>query len=296
MKSLLACLSLFVGILMSSCTQYNFDDMDEGFEAEEGRVEVIFHITDIEQIPFENTYVSRASQLSALCSRITLAVFQGEEKIKNVSQLVGSDAFGTFTMELKPGNYRLVVIAHNGTGNATISTPERITFPNNKCTDTFYNYQEFDVEQDASVSVSLKRAVAAFRMSITDNMPLNVSKMQFYYTGGSSTFDAVSGYGCVNSKQTETFAIGEEMKGAPTQFQVYTFPHAQSGSLKMTVTAMDASGTSICEKVYENLPITVNKISCWEGEFFQSANIECSSAFTLDVDNGGEWGGTISVE
>lgn len=42
-----------------------------------------------------------------------------------------------------------------------------------------------------------------FRLVIKDEIPEQAKKIKFYYTGGSSTLNAKTGYGCVNSKQTE---------------------------------------------------------------------------------------------
>lgn len=282
-------LMLLLPLLLLSCEKYNFDEDD--MTVGEGECSVTFCVSELEQIPFENALETRAADLKSLCSRITLSVFSADEKVKNINQQSSDGSFGSFTIGLAPGTYRVVVLAHNGQGNATVSTPEKITFASNKCTDTFYYYGEIEVTESFTQHLSLKRAVAAFRMKITDAMPAEVAKMQFYYTGGSSTFNAVSGYGCVNSKQTEPFDVTSDMKGQPTEFQVYTFPHAEEGTLKMTVSALGASGDVICEKTFDALPVTLNKITCWTGTFFQPANVQQSNTLSVSIDNDGEWAG-----
>lgn len=279
--------------LFCSCERFDFDDAGNIITGDE--VSVTFSVDQIEQTPFADVLQTRAVQLGQVCTRITLAIFRGEEKVKNINQLSSDAGFGTFTVGLTPGTYRIVALAHSGLGNPTVSTPEKITFASNKCTDTFYYYGEVQVSETASQSLMLKRAVAAFQFKTTEAIPDNVSKLVFYYTGGSSTFNAVSGYGCVNSKQTETFEVTAAMKGQPASFQVYTFPHADDGVLKMTVSALDATGETVCEKVFESLPVTLNRISCWEGSYFVASGSSQSNSLTLGIQDDGEWGGTIKV-
>ena len=78
--------------------------------------------------------------------------------------------------------YQLVVIAHNGEGSATITSTEKVTFPNNKVTDTFYYYGDLVVTSEVqSYDLTLTRAVAMFRMVLTDDeIPSTVTKFKFY--------------------------------------------------------------------------------------------------------------------
>ena len=78
--------------------------------------------------------------------------------------------------------YQLVVIAHNGEGSATITSTEKVTFPNNKVTDTFYYYGDLIVTSEVqSYDLTLTRAVAMFRLVLTDDeIPSSVTKFKFY--------------------------------------------------------------------------------------------------------------------
>ena len=161
-----------------------------------------------------------------------------------------------------------MVIAHNGEGSATISSTEKVTFPNNKVTDTFYYYGDLVVTSEVqSYDLTLTRAVAMFRLVLTDDeIPSSVAKFKFYYTGGSSTFSPSAGYGCVNSKQTEIRTVAD---GATT-FDIYTLPHTEDDILtKLTVTALDANDNTIKERIFENVPVTRNQITRYTGVFFR---------------------------
>lgn len=290
MARLLSLLLLIFPLLCSSCFSPSLEDVVTGSEGvDPDAVRVTFSITSIEQIPFGG--IDTRAALSDLCSRITFAVFQDGAKVSNTSQLAGDASFGTFSLALSPGVYEFVIIAHNGLGNCTISSPDKITFDKNKCTDTFYYYDALNVTGEVNQHVSLDRCVAMFRLQTTDDIPANVAQMQFYYTGGSSTFDAVSGHGCVNSRQTETFAITASQTGKPGLFEVYTFPRADSKELKMTVTAFDAEQSIVAERVFNPLPITLNRITSCTTAFFESAGPSATNGISLGIRDNGEWEG-----
>ena len=269
---------------------------EKGYIAEEetktgNESNVTLRVKSIEMVPFENTTISRAStEMSELCSRLQFAVFKDGEKKKNISQQAGDAGFGEATISLPEGDYQLVVMGHSCTGTATITDLEKITFPNNKVTDTFYYYGTFTVGNDSKiVELDLKRAVAMLRFNLTQPLTENIKQLKFLYTGGSSTFSAITGFGSVNSRQTEIRDVASGQK----VFEVYTFPHAQEGKLKVTITALDANGTEVAETVMEEIPVEVNKISVYNGVLFDDTTN--SSSPSIKVKGDGDWDGTIIV-
>ena len=269
---------------------------EKGYTAEEetktgNESNVTLRVKSIEMVPFENTTISRAStEMSELCSRLQFAVFKDGEKKKNISQQAGDAGFGEAAISLPEGDYQLVVMGHSCTGTATITDLEKITFPSNKVTDTFYYYGTFTVGNDSKiVELDLKRAVAMLRFNLTQPLTENIKQLKFLYTGGSSTFSAITGFGSVNSRQTEIRDVASGQK----VFEVYTFPHAQEGKLKVTITALDANGTEVAETVMEEIPVEVNKISVYNGVLFDDTTN--SSSPSIKVKGDGDWDGTINV-
>ena len=224
---------------------------------------VILHMTQYEQ---ESFGTRAATDITELCSRLNIAIFDADgTKVKTVAQKEGDASYGTVALTLAAGT----VIAHNGEGSATISSTEKVTFPNNKVTDTFYYYGDLVVTSEVqSYDLTLTRAVAMFRLVLTDEeIPSTVTKFKFYYTGGSSTFSPSAGYGCVNSKQTEIRAVADGV----TTFDIYTLPHTEEDVLtKLTVTALDANDNTVKERIFENIPVTRNQITRYTGNFFGS--------------------------
>lgn len=253
-------LTLIFTLLLAACEK---PILEEDI-TQQNDANVILRMRVYEQVPFTRA----PADITQLCSRLNVAVFDAEgTKVKSVAQKEDEPSFGNVALSLAAGTYKLVVIAHNGEGSATITSTEKVTFPNNKVTDTFYYYGDLVVTDAVqSYDLTLPRAVAMFRLVITDtDIPANVAKMKFYYLGGSSTFSPAAGYGCVNSKQTEirTFSQGV------TSFDIFTLPHTEEDVLtKITVTALDANDNTVKEQVFEDVPVTRNQVTRYTGNFF----------------------------
>lgn len=204
--------------------------------------------------------------LSEVCGRLNVAVFDGNgKKVKSVSQVVSDADFGSVGLSLSAGSYKVVAVGHSCGGAATITSTEKVTFPNNKVTDTFYFYGDLVVDGNRQeVPIVLHRVVAMVRLIVNDNDRLaNVAQLKFYYTGGSSTFSPSAGYGIVNSKQTEYRAWNED-----GIYEIYTMPHVADDVLtKLTVTALDGGDNEFGECVLEQVPIRVNHITTYTGDF-----------------------------
>ena len=251
-----------LALLLAACEKPVFNETTGKMIPSE--TNVILHFTQYQQEAFTRS----ATDITNLCSRLNIAIFDAEgTKVKTVAQKEGDASYGTVALSLAAGTYRLVVIAHNCDGSATITSTEKVTFPNNKVTDTFFYYGTL-VVTDAlqSYDLTLTRAVAMFRLVLTDeSVPSKVAKLKFYYLGGSSTFSPKDGYGCVNSKQTEIRPVPADFVSG-TAFEVYTLPHTEEDVLtKLTVTALDANDNILQERTFENIPITRNPVTRYTG-------------------------------
>lgn len=235
-------------------------------EVEDSRM-VRFNVVQLKQIPFAGIFTSRGTDVKSVCSRISLVLYRNGERVKQINQKSGDEGFGQFKLNIAAGTYKVLLIAHSGEKNPTLTDPEKITF-GGKLTDTFYYCEDLELTDGASYDVNLKRAVAMYRLIVTDRIPPKVALMRFYYTGGSSTFDAVHGFGNVNSRQSEFRSVTQDMHDRPGTFEVYTFPHSDNGPLKMKVTAHDAGNNVLAEKVFENVEVRRNVISLYKGNFF----------------------------
>jgi len=274
-------------VMMASCQKAAIDDLD-GLDPD---ANVVLTFSTYGQQGFTRA----AEPLTNQCSRLSVAVFDEDDaKIGTAkSQKVGDKNFGTIGLSLQDGTYTIVAIGHNGDGNCTITSPTKVTFPNNKMTDTFCYCGTLEVgEGGISETLEMKRVVAMMRLTIDDAIPDGVARLKFYYTGGSSTLNPRTGFGCVNSKQTEYRSVTDGNGQPVSVYEIYTAPHEQNDILKLTITAQDAAGGDI--DVFEsmdNIPVTVNKITIWEGALFGGGSSSGgNTSITLDT----QWDGTIN--
>ena len=231
---------------------------------------VVLRVAGFDVLPFDTR--NGSADLRASCSRLNFAIYSGGKKLKGINQKAEEEAFGEVALKLDEGDYQLLVVAHSSAGNPTMSTPEKVQFTNaDGFTDTFYYYGTLTVgASNQTYDVTLKRAVAMFRLVTEDGKPADVKSMRFYYTGGSGALNAVTGFGCVNSQQTVVFDLDDATDGQPLRLETYTFPHAETGTLKMLVTALDASGNALYTKEFADVPIEQNKVTQYTGRFFVS--------------------------
>lgn len=282
-----AAVVLLCAVALFSCQKVVLDDEDP--TQPEGTTAVTFRIVQTELLPFATATGSRSQDIADLCNHICLAVFQDGERVGNKNQAAGDSGFGTLSLQLAAGQYRAVVLAHNQAKNPTTTNAEKITFGGDM-SDTFLWTEDIDVEEGAgqSVDVSMRRAVAMVRLVATDSLPQEAATVQFYYTGGSSTINALTGKGCVNSKQKVTRAVTDSMRATTPVFDLYTFPRDDDNLLKIVVTTFDADGQTISERTIDNVPVARNQISRLTGQLF-SADAAADTETTLRLTTDDEW-------
>jgi hypothetical protein len=276
-------LIMFSVLLLTACEQI---DVGEVLKNDNVFKNVTLHVGSAEP----EVMGTRAEvPLSDVCGRLNVAVFDAAgQKVKTAAQVVSDAGYGTVGLSLNDGKYTVVVIGHNCTGSATITNAEKVTFPNNKVTDTFYYCGALEVTgEKQDVKISLQRAVAMIRLKLTDDAVTmaNVAQVKFYYLGGSSTFSPLAGFGCVNSKQTEYRTVS-----ADGVYELYTMPHsAMDVVTKMTVTALDAGDNVVGEFTIDNVPVSVNRITDCTGSLKNGAGT-VNVSITVNPDwDGVEW-------
>ena len=304
----MAALGLMAAVALCACEKPVINEDAETTNVSEavvnGDIRVKLHVSQFEQLPIDNnSTATRATEVASLCKRISYGVYQNGAKLDVRHQVSSDENFGEMTLFLSEGSYQIVVVAHNGSENAQMSDPTRITFKEDgklRVTDTFYYYGTIDVNQNQEVSIGLKRAVAMLRFVTQDTIPSGVQQMRLYYTGGSSTFDATTGLGCVKSNQAEYREVTAEMIGQPGTFDFYTFPRAEEGTLNMKLTAFKANMDVVKEKEFNDVPIRRNQMTRYTGFFFTDGEEDNNNehgdspdengnlTFKLTIDNA-EW-------
>lgn len=261
----------------TSCERVSFDKSD--IENKDG-FELNFHVGNID--------TSGIDDVSKVCNKINFAVYDSiGDRVKSISQSSDYDNdFGTVKVCLPEGNYKVVALAHNGKANASTTNMNRITF-NGKVTDTFVYSEDINVKGNSDYQMTLKRCVAKILFTIKDKVPDEVKQIKFFYTGGSSTLDGISGWGCVNSRQTEIRDVKAEARADSSVYELYTFPQDSNGSLDITVSCLDSSGNILYERMFDDVKVSKCGITTCTARLFSEGEISLSKDLVLKADD--EW-------
>ena len=278
MNKLLNTLILLILIFaQTSCERVSFDkpgvDSHDGFELN-------FNVRNID--------TRGLADVSNVCNKINFAVYDSiGVRVKSVAQSSDNDKdFGLIKVSLPEGNYKVVALAHNGNTNASTTKLNRITF-NGKVTDTFYHSDDILVKANSDYQMTLKRCVAKILFTVEDKVPGDVKQIKFYYTGGSSTLDGVSGWGCVNSRQTEIRDVQVEAHADSSVYELYTFPHDANSFLNITVSCLDESGNKVYEQLFEDVQVSMCGTTSCNEKLFSGGEVSSSKGVALKAND--EW-------
>lgn len=255
---------------------------DEDAEELNGNLKI--SIFQLEKTPF--TALTRTTAAADDCTRLSYAVYTKDgTRVKQINQEKTEAHFGTASFQLEPNTYQLVVVAHSSNGNPTMTNPAKIQFSNAQgYSDTFLCREVVTVEEEpVELELTLKRITSLCRFVITDDYPADAARIKFYYTGGSGTFDAKTGLGCVNSKQEQTFDLTSGQK----QFDLYTFLHSTEGTVHLQVTAYDSKDNVLCERTFD-VPMQQNHITWLSGDYFTGGSGSTNISITINTEWNGE--------
>lgn len=282
------CLSAVLAVvfmtIMLGCEKVQLPDNGTGDGDSNGNLRI--SVSQIEQTPFAG--ITRATEeASTVCTRLNFAIYdESGSRLKQTNQTSDKANFGQCTFNLEEGNYQLVVVGHSAGGNPTMTNMSKIQFTNaTGYTDTFLYYGEVTIgEETVNLEIALNRIVSLCRFVITDDMTAGVKTLQFYYTGGSGAFNAVTGLGSVASKQTVTFDVTSGQK----QFDLYTFLHEKDDNIALKVTALDGSGNALYERQFD-VPMQQNHITWLTGSFFNGTGSSSTAISGVKVNT--TWAG-----
>ena len=293
---------LALSMALASCEKVSLDELlskepPTTEPSSTGNASLSIHIGGIADANYQDATAkgTRAIEpIGNVCTKLTISLYDEEgQRVYSVNKKSTDADFADVTIKLAEGKYYLVVVAHSNEKNATTTDINKITF-DGKLSDTFHYYKEIELQAGGNnIDVVMERVTAMFRLKITDEIPENVKQLKFYYTGGSSTLSGYTGAGSVNSRQTE---IRNVQSGINT-YEVYTFPQPDDKKLKMTITALDASGETVCTKTFEDVAVSKNMITCYKGNLFTNiAPPAASDNYNFSISVNTDWKGENVIE
>ena len=205
----------------------------------ESMAEVVFRVVNYTQYSLDE--VTRAS--AEVLDHLVLGVFDAETDAPVGSLTVqdkGDEDYGTFTVSLPQGSYRLVFLGYSGTRACSMPSAAAVSFADNAVPQTFLYSMPLTVGEASlpAQNIVLKRAVGAFRLTLADAIPSELSAMRFRFDGGSTKLDARRGYAADNAGRTYDISIpGSYVGKTDTKMTVYLFLPEGESPMDITVDA-----------------------------------------------------------
>ena len=220
-------------------------------------------------------------------TRMSMVIYQNDVRVDYVNQVNTDKDFGTMSVDLEPGTYQLVVLAHSGTRSPTTTYCHKISF-SAPLTDVFSYYGEITVGKEANkISVQLARAVAKIQLNITDDIPANVSFFNFIYKGASVSFDPTTKVGLASS--TRRNMEREKVEGVKT-FELYTFVTGADQLVDLDVAGYSEAKDVVGAKKFPGISVELRKVSKIDSPVFDGV-IEGPTDISVILDD--TWDGVI---
>lgn len=220
-------------------------------------------------------------------TRMSMVIYQNDVRVDYVNQVNTDKDFGTMSVDLEPGTYQLVVLAHSGQRSPTTTNCHKISF-SAPLTDVFSYYGDVVVGKEASkITVQLTRAVAKIQLNITDEIPADVSFFNFIYKGASVSFDPATKIGLASSTRRNVEI--EKVDGVKT-FEFYTFVTGDDQLVDLDIAGYSEAKDILGAKKFPGISVELRKVTKIDSPVFDGV-IEGPTDISVTVDD--TWDGLI---
>lgn len=255
---------LLIIISLSSCVNH----IDE----EQQNATISFNISNYSQSEFVSPQ-SRA-QISTVISRISFCVFgENSEKEQEIIQVSSESGFGVIKATIPYGTHSILIVGHNSSKDAVITSPEDICFADGKITDTFLYHSSIEIDEDTSptISIALDRVISKFELQATDAIPAGVKTIEFKFSGGGNTLSGITGKTTSSIEQTKVIEVpASYINTSNNKFVLYTFLPEDETNLTIEATVKNEANDILFSKTFSGVPMKINRITRYKGEFFKT--------------------------
>ena len=285
-KTVLLMQACVLSVLLLSCNKSELNT--------ENNVKTIsFGIQHYKQYGFE---ASRAAVPVDL-PHLSFAAFDaatGTAVVPTITSNTGDKEYGIFTATFPYGSYQLVFVGYEKDYDCIIDSPSSVSFANSFVPNTFLYYTTIDIneETESQQSITLKRAVAAFRLVINDEIPAEFRSVRFVCDGGGTALNATTGFAKEVVGRTSTVNIPATFKGGENAgILTYLFLPSSETVVNYHVEALDDANNVICSRDFCDVPMKINTITCYSGSFFTEPIKSKTSDYTILYEK--EWADTL---
>lgn len=256
--------------------------------------ELSFRVVNYVQYGFED--ITRAQSVTKL-AHLSCAVFDAETDTLVFPVEVQDrdcEGYGTFKLSLPYGNYRLLFLGYDGNKALELTSSHAVSFADNYVPHTFIYCMPFQVgaETKPVSDVVLQRAVSAFRLSLLDAIPEQVQTICMKSDIGGVVLDATTGFSVGSPGRTAAIDIPSDRHGIQgLSLTYYLYMPSTEATAELVVSALDAQQNVVRSRTFGKVPMAVNRLTVYEGEFFSEDLFDATSSLTVDYD----WNDTLTV-
>ncbi len=261
-----------------------------------GMATLTFRVTNYEQYDLDSP-LTRSTDVTNL-AHLTLAVYDAttlELAVDTITQSSDEVGYGTFTLTLPFGDYKLVVLGYNKDNLPDMTNPEAVSFADDYVPYVYRYASDITVgsSTELSQSIALSKTVAAFKVIMSDAIPDGgVNRVSASVTGGGKVLNALTGY----ATQTEEYSwewskseLGDGFNSGLTDrnVTVYTFLTEDEATMSFTINCYDSDNGLVMGHTFTDVPMQIGWMTVYRGNFFT-----VTGDFTITLADDFEWDDT----
>ena len=264
--------------------------------AVDGNKAITFLVTNYEQSSLDdvaaNAPALAASTSATSLAHLDIAVYDSESHALITSEQKNAEDededYGNFSVTLPYGNYIVVFLGYAGSRQANLSSVESICFADDYVPDLFLKKIDLNISASTTTTkaVTLSRAVAAFRLKSSYDIPADLSKMGVIANGGGHHLNALTGYAKEAEERSYTYDVSSFAGTTDLAITVYTFLTGNSSTMTFAASALNGSDEEIRSRTFTNVPMKINQKTTYTGSFFTDGVGISNLSLSLDTN---EW-------
>ena len=196
------------------------------------------------------------------------------------------DGFGSATLRLPIGKYKMVAIASKVKGEVNIVSAEKVTFPENeKLDDMAYVCKDIEVKSGSNnFNCKLERAISLLKFQSSDNLPVGFSRIEASLVGNvSRVFNPTTGYGVVDAggnTHNRSWSLAKATSGKPLSVSIYVFLASEKETIQADLKIYNTDNEVAKALHFDQVILQQNHVTTYTGPLFTSG-----SAFEFTFEN-----------
>lgn len=187
------------------------------------------------------------------------------------------DGFGSATLRLPIGKYKMVAIASKVKGEVNIVSAEKVTFPKDeKLDDMAYVCKDIEVKSGSNTfNCQLERAISLLKFKSTDDLPVGFSKIEASLVGNvSRVFNPTTGYGVVDAggnTHNRSWSLADAKPGTVGLY-IYVFLASEKETIQADLKIYNTDNKVAKALHFDQVILQQNHVTTYTGPLFTSGS------------------------